>query len=206
MLGILLLEGCLRPLVANDQTRRAVLKQLSMVAVGVLRRPWMMAQATAEKHDAPLISTSPTMPVPNRSPLAPSEFSLLPLGSIVPTGWLRAQLQIQADGLGGHLDEVWPDVGPNSGWLGGNGESWERGPYFVDGLIPLAYALNSQRLKEKAQKFIEWTLKSQRADGMFGPRDQDDWWPRMVMLKALTLYQGQTPMALARSSPHLCNP
>ena len=62
------------------------------------------------------------------------------------------QLQIQADGLSGHLDETWTDVGPNSGWLGGTGESWERGPYFLDGLIPLAYLLNNNELKNKAQK------------------------------------------------------
>ena len=48
--------------------------------------------------------------------------------NIKPRGWLRDQLQIQADGLTGHLDEFWEDVGPNSGWLGGSGERWERGP------------------------------------------------------------------------------
>jgi hypothetical protein len=57
------------------------------------------------------------------------EFQLLPLGSVQPKGWLRRQLEIQANGLSGHLDETWPDVGPKSGWLGGTGEAWERGPY-----------------------------------------------------------------------------
>src|ERR1700750_2012708 len=51
--------------------------------------------------------------------LIPSALHMLPLGEIVPSGWLQRQLRIQADGLGGHLDETWPDVGANSGWLGG---------------------------------------------------------------------------------------
>jgi uncharacterized protein len=119
-------------------------------------------------------------------------FSMLQLGSVRPKGWLKSQLQTQAAGLSGHLDETWPDVGPTSGWLGGNGESWERGPYFLDGLIPLAYLLDDKRLKGKAQNFIEWTLKSQTETGMFGPASNEDWWPRIVMLKALTQYYEAT--------------
>ena len=130
--------------------------------------------------------------VKNRTPLAPSAFYPLPLGAVRPTGWLRTQLKIQADGLGGHLDETWADVGPNSGWLGGTGESWERGPYFLDGLTPLAYLLDDARLKTKAQKYIDWTLNNQAADGMIGPRSNDDWWPRIVMLKVLTQYHEAT--------------
>ena len=130
--------------------------------------------------------------IKNRAPLAPNAFTLLPLGSVRPTGWLRRQLEIQATGLGGHLDETWADVGSNSGWLGGTGESWERGPYFLDGLIPLAYLLDDDRLKAKAQKYIEWTLTHQAADGMIGPASNDDWWPRMVMLKALAQYEEAT--------------
>ena len=128
----------------------------------------------------------------SRSLLTTGAFKLLPLGAIRPSGWLRAQLQIQANGLGGHLDETWADVGPNSGWLGGTGESWERGPYFLDGLVPLAYLLDDARLKAKAQRYIDWTLDHPQANGMFGPRTNDDWWPRMVMLKALAQYQEAT--------------
>jgi uncharacterized protein len=128
----------------------------------------------------------------NRAPLTQNAFYLLPLTAITPAGWLRAQLQVQADGLSGHLDETWPDVGPNSGWLGGSGESWERGPYFLDGLTPLAYLLGDARLKAKAQKYIDWTLDHQAPSGMFGPRSNDDWWPRIVMLKVLTQYQEAT--------------
>lgn len=133
-----------------------------------------------------------THPFKNREPLAASAFSPLPLGSIKPTGWLLSQLRIQANGLSGHLGETWPDVGPNSGWLGGTGESWERGPYYMDGLVPLAYQLEDAQLKAIAQKFIDWTLDSQQPSGMFGPKSNDDWWPRMVMLKVLTQYQEAT--------------
>jgi hypothetical protein len=125
----------------------------------------------------------------NRLPLAANAFYPLPLNSIKPLGWLHDQLQIQANGLSGHLDEIWADVGPNSGWLGGTGESWERGPYFLDGLLPLAYCLNDSRLKNKAQKYIDWVLEHQAANGMIGPHSNDDWWPRIVMLKVLTQYE-----------------
>ena len=117
---------------------------------------------------------------------------MLPLGSIRPSGWLLNQLQIQARGLSGHLDETWADVGPTSGWLGGNGESWERGPYYVDGLVPLAYLLDDEGLKKKALRYIDWTLDHPSADGMIGPKSNNDWWPRMVMAKALTQYQEAT--------------
>lgn len=131
-------------------------------------------------------------PIKNRGPLAASAFYPLPLGSIKPAGWLRGQLEIQANGLSGHLGETWPDVGPNSGWLGGTGESWERGPYYMDGLVPLAYLLDDARLKGIAQKFIDWTLNNAESNGMFGPKSNNDWWPRMVMLKALAQYQEAT--------------
>ncbi len=128
----------------------------------------------------------------NRAPLQPNGFNPLPLGAVRPQGWLKSQEAIQAGGLTGHLDEFWNDVGPNSGWLGGTGESWERGPYYLDGLLPLAYQLNDAKLIQKAKRWVDWTLESQKADGQFGPSKNDDWWPRMVMLKVLTQYEEAT--------------
>jgi len=128
----------------------------------------------------------------NRPPLRTDSEYLLPLTSIRPKGWLARQLQIQADGLSGHLDEFWSDVGPNSAWLGGTGEAWERGPYFLDGLVPLAYLLDDVKLKTKVQKWVDWTLTHQGADGSIGPVTNQDWWPRIIMLKALTQYQEAT--------------
>ncbi len=130
--------------------------------------------------------------IKNLSPLSSNAFYPLPLTTIKPCGWLRRQLEIQARGLSGHLDEFWPDLSTNSGWLGGTGESWERGPYYTDGLVPLAYLLNDPKLIAKANKWVNWTLTHQRPDGAIGPEKLTDWWPNMVMLKALTQYQEAT--------------
>jgi uncharacterized protein len=130
----------------------------------------------------------PTNYIANRAPLQSTAFIALPPGSIEPAGWLLDQLRIQAEGLTGRLDEFWPDAGPESGWLGGGGESWERGPYYLDGLLPLAYLLKDERLIAKTQPWIEWTLASQGEDGQFGPRSNEDWWSRMIMLKVLMQY------------------
>lgn len=130
--------------------------------------------------------------IPNQEPLLSVPFIQLPLGTVKPGGWMLDQLRIQAEGLTGHLEEIWPDVGSQSGWLGGAGESWERGPYYLDGLIPLAYLLGDKHLIAKSQKWIEWILSSQAEDGFFGPPSNHDWWPRMVALKALIQYHSAT--------------
>ncbi|MCC7174998.1 MAG: glycoside hydrolase family 127 protein [Bryobacterales bacterium] len=135
---------------------------------------------------------SRTTPAPNRPPLQPNAFHQLPLTSVLPKGWLLEQLRIQAKGLSGHLDEFWPDLGPTSGWLGGTGESWERGPYFLDGLVPLAYLTQDARLIAKVKRWMDWTLDHQQPSGWIGPVKNEDWWPNYVMLKALTQYQEAT--------------
>ncbi len=165
---------------SKHTTRRRFLQQSALLGV---------ASTVSTRSLFAASSSLPAATVKDRSPLRSSTFFALPLGSVRPAGWLRRQLEIQANGLSGHLDETWADVGPNSGWLGGTGESWERGPYFLDGLIPLAYLLDDARLKAKAQKYIDWILTHQAANGMIGPASNDDWWPRIVALKALTQYQ-----------------
>jgi len=168
-------------------TRREFLGLLASVSAVTASHRFLSQPIAVSAASVP--GSSSLQQVKNRAPLAPSRFYPLSGGSIHPRGWLLEQLHIQANGLSGHLDETWQDVGPNSGWLGGTGESWERGPYFLDGLVPLAWLLDDARLKAKAQRFIDWTLQHQAPSGMIGPSTNDDWWPRFVMLKALTQYQ-----------------
>lgn len=158
-------------------------------ALGILFASAGMTGAVAQTANG---GKPQTRAVRNRAPLAQNAYDPLPLGAIEPQGWLWDQLEIQARGLTGHLDEIWADVSSKSAWLGGNGEAWERGPYFVDGLLPLAYELKDPALTKKANAWVEWTLTHQQADGEIGPAANTDWWPRMVMLKVLTQYQEAT--------------
>lgn len=152
----------------------------------------------------PVKADNPNYPN-NRYPLTRKPFIELPLGSIKPKGWLLEMLERQKKGASSQMDVLYPEVmGSRNGWLGGDGDQWERGPYWIDGLLPLAYILDDKELKQKVQPWIEWTLKSQREDGFFGPakdyspepgiqRDNSaDWWPRMVMLKIMQQYYSAT--------------
>lgn len=138
-------------------------------------------------------SLPPTSVVTNLSPLLAVPFCALPLGSVRPQGWLLTQCELQRDGLTGNAEKLYAnDLGTNSGWLGGTGESWERGPYYFKGLIALAYTLDDNGLKQKAQKWMDWLLDHQRPDGYIGPASNDDWWPRMVATYALKDYYEAT--------------
>ena len=129
----------------------------------------------------------------------------LPLGSISPEGWLRERLILQRDNISKDLDKTYPQVmGPSNGWLGGDGDQWERGPYWIDGLLPMAYVLDDEQLRAKVKPWVEWALASQTDDGNFGPRtdyervkgiqriNSLDWWPRMVVLKVLQQHYNAT--------------
>ena len=117
--------------------------------------------------------------------LQKNAFIKLPIGHVQAKGWLRNQLDLQAQGLTGKLDEIWVDVGPNSAWLGGTGEDWERGPYYLRGLASLAYVNKDPEMRRKVKPWIEYTLTHQKQDGSFGPSKNPDPWPRFLMIQVL---------------------
>lgn len=111
---------------------------------------------------------------------------------IKPKGWLLKQLQIQAKGLSGNLDKMWPDV-RDSAWIGGNREGWERVPYWLDGFIPLAYLLQDNDMIERADKYIISIIEHQQPDGWICPcsdeeRKTYDIWAHFLICKVLALY------------------
>ena len=129
-------------------------------------------------------------------------FRPLPLGSVHPTGWLKNQLRIQAEGISGHLDEFWPDV-RDSQWFEGDAEAWERAPYWLDGIIPLAYTLDDPALKEKVRRYMDLIIEHQQDDGWLGPRTmiaasgqsaqpRYDLWGQILATKVLMQYTEAT--------------
>lgn len=113
-----------------------------------------------------------------------------------PQGWLKRQLEIQARGLCGHLDLIWPDI-RDSKWIGGDRDGWERVPYWLDGFIPLAYLLDDEDMKARAKAFIDAILKKQKADGWICPcedeeRERYDVWAAFLICKVLVVYHDCT--------------
>ena len=112
--------------------------------------------------------------------------------NIKPEGWLRRQLEIQAAGLSGNLDKIWPDV-RDSAWIGGDREGWERVPYWLDGFIPLAHLLQDEDLIARADKYVQCIVDRQQSDGWICPCDEAaratyDLWAVLLIGKVLALY------------------
>lgn len=111
---------------------------------------------------------------------------------IKPEGWLRRQLEIQAEGLSGNLHKIWPDI-RDSGWIGGDREGWERVPYWLDGFIPLAYLLERDDMIATVKKYIDAIVAAQDDDGWICPckkekRAKYDTWAIQLICKTLKVY------------------
>ena len=124
--------------------------------------------------------------------LSKPKFQFFTHGEIKPEGWLKRQLRIQADGLSGNLDKVWPDV-RDSRWIGGERDGWERVPYWLDGFIPLAYLLEDADLIARAKFYVDNILARQCEDGWLCPctieeRRSYDLWSGILIAKVLTMY------------------
>ncbi len=130
----------------------------------------------------------------NQGELMDTPLVQLPVGAVRARGWLENQLLLQKDNLTGNMKGYNDYNEATSAWLGSSGESWERGPYYMRGLVALAYVLDDAELKEEAQAWVEAVLKSQRDNGYFGP-GANDWWSRMPVLMALRDYYEATEAA-----------
>lgn len=121
-----------------------------------------------------------------------NKWNLYTTKEIKPEGWMKRQLQIQAQGLSGNLHKIWPDI-RESAWIGGEREGWERVPYWLDGFIPLAYLLEDEEMIATAKKYIDAIISKQESDGWICPcpkekRAEYDTWAVQLITKTLKVY------------------
>ena len=161
----------------------------------------LVCTANADVHvvDRPSTEVKNDFYIGNRSPLMPSPFIKLPISAIKPHGWVRRQLELQADGFTGYLLEISRFLKKqDNAWLSPQGQGhspWEEAPYWLKGFGDTGYVLGDQRIITEARQWIEATIASQRDDGYFGPRSnltrikgKTDLWPNMIMLNVLQSY------------------
>ncbi len=140
---------------------------------------------------------------PSREPLRPSPLMKLPIGSITPKGWLRRMLELEAEGMTGHLKEISPWVKfESNAWSNpeGKGHSgWEEMPYWLKGYGDLGYVLKDESIIREARRWIDAALAGQIESGWFGPRElqkslggKPDMWPHMVMLNVFQSFYEAT--------------
>lgn len=125
-------------------------------------------------------------------PLKSTYFTPYTTKDVKPSGCLLRQLRIQAQGLSGNLDKIWPDI-RDSKWIGGDKDGWERVPYWLDGFIPLSYLLDDKDMQGRAKKYVDAILKNQEPDGWICPceksaRGSYDVWALFLLLKVLVVY------------------
>lgn len=131
-----------------------------------------------------------------RTELKQPKFKMFSISELKPKGWLKQQLEIQAKGLSGNLDKFWPDI-KDSKWIGKEKDGWERVPYWLDGFLPLAWILDDDDLKQRAQRYIDYIIDNQLEDGWICPsddvdREKYDMWALFLILKVLVLYHDIT--------------
>lgn len=164
----------------------------------------LASMSSAIAHQACRYRVQLTMSLLISEALAPFKFNHFPLGSIRPGGWLRDQIQLSADGLGGHLFDFYRYVA-RSTWLGGSyeySELHESAPYWFNYIVPLAWTLDDPRLKKQARQFLDYVLDNQADDGWLGPettRQTRGIWARSLL--AFGLIVGSQHAEIKKNKP-----
>lgn len=107
-----------------------------------------------------------------------------PLGSLQPEGFLKEQLIRNKEGMGGHLDELEPDMianpfinkTPVKRWEPDDLDGWggEISANYWTGVIELAYTLKDDELIKKATEWVDKMLKNQCENGYLGTYNEPD--------------------------------
>ncbi|KAL4749559.1 hypothetical protein BDW72DRAFT_194695 [Aspergillus terricola var. indicus] len=124
--------------------------------------------------------------------LASFKYNPFPLGTITATGWVLDQLELEVNGLVGHLYDFYRYVA-GSTWVGGDweySELDEAAPYWFSYVVPLAWTINDSRLKAQAKDFLDYVLDHQAEDGWLGPemtRQTRGIWARSLLCFGLVV-------------------
>ncbi|MBS1709006.1 MAG: glycoside hydrolase family 127 protein [Armatimonadetes bacterium] len=162
---------------------------------------FFVASMTATIVDHPPATGANSFYHPNRAPLHQTPLVQLPITAFKPGGWLRKQMELQRDGLMGHLGEIsiWLTK-KNNAWLSPTGQGdygWEEVPYWLKGYARVGYVLGDAAMMKETKVWVDGTLGSARPDGDFGPiryhkPGKRDLWAQMLMVQVLQGWYDKT--------------
>ena len=150
-----------------------------------------------------LFGTTGAAAAPEKVTLKENALEPLPLGSVMPEGWLKRQLDLMTEGLVGRLYETSEFLTPGNGWLKPEGKGWEEQPYWFRSFVKLAVLTRNERCLKVAADWVEKILATRDETGWFGPRElaphafpngvvASDVWGHMVMCEALLSWYEHT--------------
>ena len=118
----------------------------------------------------------------NRAPLTQNQKLALSPGRIRPEGWLKTQIVKLKEPVKESLNELWPacDIDRIT--------DRERAAYALDALVTTAYALDDEELKQKTKEYMDALIRSKREDGWFYGAEEGDYWPLILILRAVYAY------------------
>ncbi|MBR4612670.1 MAG: glycoside hydrolase family 127 protein [Kiritimatiellae bacterium] len=140
-------------------------------------------------------------------------------GEITARGWLRSQLELSLQGMGGHLGEIEPDqmekpyvtrdFDPAKGARGVVGWCAEMGGEFAQAQAALAYALGDAALIKKTAARVRAAMALQEPDGYLGAyrpgddRNEDyNAWGSHIFYEAMLLEYARTGDAAILDAVH----
>lgn len=107
-------------------------------------------------------------------------------GEIHPTGWLLNHMRIQADGLLGNMDRIYHDI-RESLWTGGKSSNYDELSLWLQGFIPVAYALDDKEMKKRATFYIDRILENNQ-DQWVKTDPHFDLYSLVILLNTLIIY------------------
>ena len=133
--------------------------------------------------------------------LKPLALQPLPLGAVMPAGWLDAQLQVMVNGMSGWLHQFYGPV-QLSPWITNcstpcqDTNEGEDFAYWFCGAVPLAHLTQNTRLLGDLSGFVDHILQTQAPSGWLGPANSDTdgngEWARWPVLAGLLQWREAT--------------
>ena len=178
-----------------------------------MRRPSITLVAILLVGTTGLIAAVPVASA--QSPVKPS-FSSLKLGEVMPSGWLKAQMERDiTEGFAGHLKELAPEVGSDIFGSGRNTpekanfakanaeEAWWNGESegnWRTGYIMMAYLSGDAHARQETDAYVQHILETQDSDGYIGvygpqlrystsPRNGELWTQACILRGILAYYE-----------------